>query len=264
MNAWRPSVLGSRPGVHPPLAMSTLSAPSPAPDAAFYARTPGSLPAGLYSALNGMSINTSGGGNDWFLDTGATAHMASNPGILTSPPSTVNHHIVVGNGQFLPAHGTGNASVPTSSSPLHLRNILIAPKLVKNLILVRAVIIPFLLNLILGASPSRTFAPGRHCSDVIRLGNYILFARPPPQQHRLRLHSLHLWTATSGMHASATQVMQRCSDCPVPLGSPVPSLVGTLVMLVVVANMYGCPLVSPIKFLHFLFSFCIVMYGPHP
>jgi hypothetical protein len=85
-----------------------------------------------------MSINTSGGGNDWFLDTGATTHMASNPGILTSPPSTVNRHIVVGNGQFLPAHGTGNASIPTSSSPLHLRNILIAPKLVKNLISVRA------------------------------------------------------------------------------------------------------------------------------
>jgi hypothetical protein len=109
--------------------MAAISAPPQQPDLA-------SLPTGLYSALNGLSLNSAnGGGNDWFLDMGATAHMASNAGILTSPPtSTVPHHIVVGNGQFLPAQCTGNSSIPTTSSPLQLRNVLIAPQLVKNLI----------------------------------------------------------------------------------------------------------------------------------
>jgi hypothetical protein len=45
--------------------MATLPAPSPSPDAAFYAGASGSLPAGLYSALNNMSLNnTNGGGGD--------------------------------------------------------------------------------------------------------------------------------------------------------------------------------------------------------
>ena len=38
----------------------------------------GSLPPGLYSALNNMLLNPStDGANDWFLDTGASSHMAS-------------------------------------------------------------------------------------------------------------------------------------------------------------------------------------------
>jgi hypothetical protein len=138
MNAWRPSVLGSRPGVHLPTAAPTSAPP---PDAAFYAGHSAQLPAGIYSALNNMSLNNSGGGGntDWFLDTGATAHMGANAGILTSPSlATVPRHIVVGNGQSLPATCTGHTSIPTSSSSLQLQNILIAPQLVKNLISVRA------------------------------------------------------------------------------------------------------------------------------
>ena len=139
MPPWRPSVLGSRPGVIPPQAMAAFSAP-PSSDAAYYAGNTTTIPAGLYSALNGMSINNSGGGgNDWFFDTGASAHMASNFGILSSPPEhTVARQIIVGNGHHLETQCSGTASIPTSSSPLQLCNVLIAPQLVKNLISVRA------------------------------------------------------------------------------------------------------------------------------
>jgi hypothetical protein len=51
---------------------------------------------------------------------------------------TVQRHIVVGNGQFIPAECTGQPTIPTSSSPLQLRDVLIAPHLVKNLISIRA------------------------------------------------------------------------------------------------------------------------------
>ena len=65
--------------------------------------------------------------------------MASRPGILSSPTMpTIHRHIVVGNGQSIPTDCTGHATIPTSSSPLQLRNVLIAPHLVKNLISVRA------------------------------------------------------------------------------------------------------------------------------
>jgi hypothetical protein len=72
MNAWHPSVLGSRPGVHPVSSASALPAPSPSPDATFYAGIPGSLPPGLYTALNNMSLNNTTGRGDWFLNIGAT------------------------------------------------------------------------------------------------------------------------------------------------------------------------------------------------
>lgn len=133
MHTWRPSVLAPRPGAPTPAAMTAFTAPAPQPD-------PGTLPPGLYSALHGMSLNsTPGNANDWFLDTGASSHMASHPGILTtSSPSPVARHIIVGNGGLLTARSIGRTSIPTSSTPLHLHNVLIAPHLVKNLISVRA------------------------------------------------------------------------------------------------------------------------------
>jgi hypothetical protein len=111
LNSWCPSILAPCPGVAPSSAMTALTAPPPQ-------QYPGTIPPELYTALNGMSLNTpSGGGSDWFLDTGATSHMVSHLGILSSC--------------------TGNSIIPTTSS-LCLNNILIAPQLVKNLISIRA------------------------------------------------------------------------------------------------------------------------------
>ncbi|XP_021321579.1 uncharacterized protein LOC8080606 [Sorghum bicolor] len=72
LNSWRPGVLAPRPIAAPPSAMAALAAQ----------QDPGTIPPGLYTALNGMSLNTpsGGGSSDWFLDTGATSHMASHPG----------------------------------------------------------------------------------------------------------------------------------------------------------------------------------------
>jgi hypothetical protein len=98
------------------------------------------MPSSLYSTLNGMSLNNSvDSTNDWFLDTGASSHMASHPSILTNcSPSIVPRSICIGNGGLLSVSSTGRASIPTSSTPLHLNNVLIAPQLVKNLKFVRA------------------------------------------------------------------------------------------------------------------------------
>ena len=87
-----------------------------------------------------MSSNPfTGGANNWFLDTDASSHMASHPSILsTCSSSTVPHQIVVGNGTLMSTSSTSRASIPTSSNPLLLNNVLIAPQLVKNLISIRA------------------------------------------------------------------------------------------------------------------------------
>lgn len=103
LNVWRPSVLGSRPGVQPPQAMAALTAPPPQHDVAAYSGTTPHIPLGLYSAFNTMSINSNTGGGDWFLDTGATSHMAAHPGILsTHSPIPVPRQIVVGMATLYP------------------------------------------------------------------------------------------------------------------------------------------------------------------
>jgi hypothetical protein len=75
--------------------------------------------------------------SDWVFDTGATSHFASNPGMLTSvsPPPSSSRAVVVGNGSTLSITATGHARFPisTPSRPLHLRNVLVAPDIVKNL-----------------------------------------------------------------------------------------------------------------------------------
>ena len=74
------------------------------------------------------------------MDTGASSHLASDPGMLTSvsPPSS-SRAVVVGNGSTLPITATGQARfpIPNSTRPLYLRNVLVAPNIVKNLLSVR-------------------------------------------------------------------------------------------------------------------------------
>ncbi|XP_074314642.1 uncharacterized protein LOC141649869 [Silene latifolia] len=74
----------------------------------------------------------------WHMDTGATSHMTSSAGNLSSySNSSISNSIIVGNGQSIPIHGTGSTTLPNPHPPLSLRHVLHAPKLVKNLISVR-------------------------------------------------------------------------------------------------------------------------------
>jgi hypothetical protein len=59
----------------------------------------------LHAALHNLSLqgNGSGAGPDWFLDTGATSHMANHPGIVSNlTPYTNSSRVVVGDGSSLP------------------------------------------------------------------------------------------------------------------------------------------------------------------
>jgi hypothetical protein len=95
----------------------------------------------LHAALHNLSLqgNGSGAGPDWFLDTGATSHMANHPGIVSNlTPYTNSSRVVVGDGSSLPITHVGDSSFPTASFPIHLRNVAITPDLIKNLISVRS------------------------------------------------------------------------------------------------------------------------------
>lgn len=76
--------------------------------------------------------------DNWYMDTGATSHMTANPGTLTSYFNlSKNNGIIVGNGNTIPIRGYGHTFLTPPHPPLHLTNVLHAPKLIKNLVSVR-------------------------------------------------------------------------------------------------------------------------------
>jgi hypothetical protein len=73
---------------------------------------------------------------DWYFGSGATSHMTSDAhslSYLSSPRYPFPSSIVVGDGSLLPVTATGAAHL----SSLSLNNVLVSPKLIKNLISVR-------------------------------------------------------------------------------------------------------------------------------
>lgn len=75
------------------------------------------------------------------MDTEASSHFAHDPDMLTfvSPPSSSCRVVIAGNGSTLPITGIWHARLPisTSSRPLYLRNVLVAPNIVKTLMSIR-------------------------------------------------------------------------------------------------------------------------------
>lgn len=85
----------------------------------------------LAAAFNTMTLTPPQG--EWYMDSGATAHMASTSGILTHyqlPSSSTPSSIIVGDGTSLPIVSTGSTNV----GPLHLNNVLVSPSIIKNLV----------------------------------------------------------------------------------------------------------------------------------
>ena len=73
------------------------------------------------------------------MDTGATAHMAANPGnLLTTHPVHTAARITVGDGSSMPITHVGHAAFPSNSMPLYLSNVLVSPDIIKNLVSVRS------------------------------------------------------------------------------------------------------------------------------
>jgi hypothetical protein len=74
---------------------------------------------------------------EWVFDSGATAHLSKDAGILYYlSPHPVHHHVTVGDGSSVPVSTSGHASLPSylSNRPLHLRDVLVTPCIIKILV----------------------------------------------------------------------------------------------------------------------------------
>jgi hypothetical protein len=76
-------------------------------------------------ALTALHVNSPNEG-EWLPDTGVTAHITDDPGILSDiKPYVGSDSVMVGNGHQLPITHTGNAHIFPTDSPLSLNNVLI-------------------------------------------------------------------------------------------------------------------------------------------
>ncbi|XP_010496488.1 PREDICTED: uncharacterized protein LOC104773550 [Camelina sativa] len=74
----------------------------------------------------------------WVMDTGATAHVTSQPGNLTTVfNKSITPSVIVGNGSLAPVTNSGHGTLLTPSRALQLQNVLVCPSFVQNLISVR-------------------------------------------------------------------------------------------------------------------------------
>ncbi|GKB89001.1 hypothetical protein Tco_0961273 [Tanacetum coccineum] len=139
--AWSPYHWASPPPSFPTAPWSRPTPPpsgsqgilGPRPTQTYAAST---VPTELDQAFNTMSLNPPD--DQWYMDTGATSHMTTSPGTFSSYfKLSIPKHILVGNGNTIPIRGYGHMSLPSPYPPLHLKNVLHAPHLIKNLISVR-------------------------------------------------------------------------------------------------------------------------------
>ncbi|GKD02129.1 ribonuclease H-like domain-containing protein [Tanacetum coccineum] len=73
----------------------------------------------------------------WYMDTGATSHLSSHTGNLQTSFLNHNFHLViVGNESSMPVTHYGHVQIPNPYRPLHLKNVLVTPNIIKNLVFV--------------------------------------------------------------------------------------------------------------------------------
>ncbi|GJU33246.1 ribonuclease H-like domain-containing protein [Tanacetum coccineum] len=74
----------------------------------------------------------------WYMDTRAIFHLSSHTGNLQTSFLNRNFHsVIVGNGSSIPVTHSGHVQILNPYRPLHLRNVLVTPNIIKNLVSVR-------------------------------------------------------------------------------------------------------------------------------
>nr|GEV51536.1 ribonuclease H-like domain-containing protein [Tanacetum cinerariifolium] len=94
-------------------------------------------PTAIPHAFNATTLRYADNNKDsrWYMDTGATSHLSSDAGNLTTIfNNRINTFIVVGNGATILVTNSGHSILPSIHRPLYLQNVLVTPHIIKNLI----------------------------------------------------------------------------------------------------------------------------------
>ena len=101
------------------------------------AAMPTLIPQALAHAFNTMSLQNPSE-TAWYMDSGATNHITAQSGMLSSAFNmSITPSVRVGDGSTVPVTKIGNAVLSSPSKQLLLKNVLVCPSFIKNLISVR-------------------------------------------------------------------------------------------------------------------------------
>ncbi|GKC70008.1 hypothetical protein Tco_1115891, partial [Tanacetum coccineum] len=106
------------------------------PSGNVYVDQPTSIP----HAFNATTLHYADNNEDsgWYMDTGATSHLSSDAGNLTTIfNKRINTSIVVGNRAIIPVTNFGHIILPSLHRPLYLQNVPVTSNIIKNLIFIR-------------------------------------------------------------------------------------------------------------------------------
>ncbi|XP_012847817.1 PREDICTED: uncharacterized protein LOC105967747 [Erythranthe guttata] len=94
-------------------------------------------PTNLATHLNTLTLQSSSEPR-WFMDMGASSHMAPHSGnfhFIFNPSNNFPKNVIVGNGSTVPILKIGHTILP--STPFRLTNVYVTPHIIKNLVSVR-------------------------------------------------------------------------------------------------------------------------------
>ena len=196
-------------GQHAPMNM-----PAPSPTTT----SPSWDQAAFIAATNNFTLNNEG--TDWIFDSGASTHMSSTMNFLSACFPSSFSSITIGDGSTIPVSCTGDSYIPYSSDNFLLRNILVVPSLITNLISVRQFTIdnqvivafdPFGLSV-------KNLATGEVLARYNSTGDLYPLHGAPTSTPRAMLASVHLWHRRLG-HANKATLSSVLQEFCIPSSS---------------------------------------------
>lgn len=89
----------------------------------------------ILQALAALTLDTTIADNEWTTDTGASNHMTGKPGMLTNIRQYCgSDSVLIGDGSSMPIIAIGDSCIKQKAATLSLNNVLLVPKLKKNLL----------------------------------------------------------------------------------------------------------------------------------
>lgn len=75
--------------------------------------------------------------DEWYIDSGATTHLTTNPGKISIPIVSSVKSVVAGNGEHVSVIRSCHTTLPHPFTPVHFKDILHTQHSIKNLVSVR-------------------------------------------------------------------------------------------------------------------------------
>jgi hypothetical protein len=167
--------------------------------------------AAFLQAMNNFAAQGASG-MDWIFDSGASSHMSNSHSMLSNCTSSPFYSITLGNGSTIPIYSIGHTQLPTPIKPLLLRDVLVAPALIKNLISVRKFTSDNLVSI--EFDPFGLSVKDLRAKEEIARFNifgdlYSIHGAPAAHHPSSMMASVHLWHQRLG-HPNAVTTTKIC------------------------------------------------------